>query len=205
LNKRQRKRREKDLRHDQFAPNVAKGLTLGTLEGVSKYEALEKHPVKKVAGVDAVRHLNDADARMLNKDGRAMFAPFVARNSTDAVWTDGVTDRPQMDYSATYTKEGLGLLKEGRQCLRCGEPHPVPFPLACDFCGYAMKDRQIMDIAIEFEGERHLGPSKGIGEFMAEQEERIEKRKFIRKVQSGGKGKIPQEWLRDATLMGGLD
>ena len=203
MNKRQRKSRAKDLRHDQFAPNVAKGLTLGTLEGVSQREALEQHPVKRMDASQVVSHLGTADERMMKRDGRAMFAPFVARDSTDAVWNDGVTDRPQMDYSKTYTKQGMGLLKEGRQCLRCDEPHPDPFPLACDVCGYAMKDRQILDIAMEFEGERHLGPSKPIAQYLEEIEERKEKRRFIKKVKGGGQGKIPQAFLRDATLMGG--
>lgn len=206
MKKRQRRKHEKDLRHDQFAPNVAAGLTFGTLDGISKREALEAHPVKRVDASQAVAHMTDADQRMFRRDGRAMFAPFVARNSTDAVWTDGVTGRPQMDYSATFTKEGLDLLKEGRQCLRCGEPHPEkPFPVSCDFCGYAMKDRQVMDIAMEFEGERHLGPSRPIAEYLEEIELRKEKRRFIKRVREGGMGRIPKSWLRDATLGEGTD
>lgn len=182
------------VREDEVAPGIAAGLT----QGIPKEEALSLFPVNNLDGVDVVRHMRDADSR-LARNGLP-YAPFVAANSTDAVWTDGVTDRPQMDYNKTYTPEGLRLLREGRQCLRCDEPHPEPFPAECDICGYAMRDRQIMDIAVEFDGTKHLGPSKGIGEYLEEQQLRMEKRRFIDKVIEGGQGRIPKEWLKDATL-----
>ena len=69
-------------------------------------------------------------------------------------------------------------------------------------CGYPVKDRQIMDIAMEFEGERQLGPSKPIGEYLQEQEARKEKRKFAKRAIAYGGMKIPKEWERDATLLG---
>jgi hypothetical protein len=200
MNKKQRARRSKAIRHDQFSKGIAEGLTIG----VPKEEALEMFPVRNSpTGAEVVQHMATADER-LNTRGRVPFAQFVARNSTDAVWDDGVTDRPQMDYSLTYTDEGLRLLREGRQCLRCQEPHPDdPFPVACDMCGYSMKARQIMDIAMEFEGNRHLGPSRPISEHLAELELRTEKRKFIDRVMDGGGGKgkkIPKAWLHDAYL-----
>jgi hypothetical protein len=196
VNKRQRKRHEKDIRHEHFEPGIAEGLTIG----VPKKQALEMHPVKTGDASKMISHMRDADKR-LNARGRLPYAQFVARDSVDAVWTDGVTDRPQMDYSATYTPEGMRLLREGRQCLRCQEPQPDPFPAGCDMCGYPMKDRQIMDIAMEFEGDRHLGPAKPITEHLENLEQRTEKRKFIDKqVEKGSIGRIPKSFLRDAHL-----
>lgn len=182
------------VREDELAPGIASGLT----QGVPKDEALSLFPVSTIDGVDVVKHMRDADSR-LARNGLP-YAAFVAANSTDAIWMDGVTDRPQMDYNKTYTPEGLRLLREGRQCLRCDEPQPEPFPVMCDLCGYAMRDRQIMDIAMEFDGHKHLGPAHPISEYLEEQQLRTEKRKFIDKVIEGGQGRIPKDWLKDATL-----
>ena len=197
MNKRQRNRALKGkrlVRDDELAPGVAAGLT----QGASLEEALAAHPIQKAQGRDVVAHMREADQR-LSRSGQ-QYATFVGISDKGAVWTDGVTDRVQMDVAKTYTQEGLRFLREGRQCLRCDEPQPDPFPLSCDLCGYAMKERQIMDIAMEFEGDKHLGPSRPISEYLQEQEARMEKRRFVDKVIEGGKGKIPKEWLRDATL-----
>jgi hypothetical protein len=95
----------------------------------------------------------------------------------------------------------MRFLREGRQCLRCDEPFEIPFPVACPLCGYSVKERQIMDIAMEFEGDKHLGPRKGITEYMEDLELRTEKRQFIdRQVDKGSLERIPKDWLRDAHL-----
>jgi hypothetical protein len=57
---------------------------------------------------------------------------------------------------------------------------------------------------MEFEGEKHIGPSLPVTEYLAEQDERIEKRKFVKRVLDGGQGKIPKQWLADATLLEGM-
>lgn len=184
------------VRDEDLSPGIAAGLT----QGVPAEEALEAFPVRNVpTGVEVIRHMRDAD-QMLERSTGLPFARFVASSNASAVWSDGVTDRPQLDYTKTYTPDGMRLLREGRQCLRCDEPHPEAFPLSCDLCGYAMGERQIMDMAMEFEGPKHLGPRKPIGEYMEELELRTEKRKFIDRVQEGGKGRIPKEWLHDAVL-----
>ena len=198
MGKRARKRRRQDVSRDQFHPSVAKGLTFAG--EMSDEEALQEHYTPVPDGGDRVAHLAKADVKLQRG---VPYAAFVAENSFDAVFTDGVTDRPQMDYRATYTPEGLRLLREGRQCLRCQEPLEPAFPLACPLCGYSVKDRQIMDIGMEFEGERHLGPAKPVSEWMIEQEARKEKRKFARKALSQGGMKIPKSWERDAVLLGG--
>lgn len=189
--------KRKKIVEGEVAPLIFSGLT----QGLPKQEALEAHPMRtKVDGRQVISHMRDADKR-LDRSSGLPYAQFVAEDSTRAVWHDGVTERRQMDVLKTYTPEGMRLLREGRQCLRCDEPHPDdPFPVACDLCGYAMKDRQIMDIAMEFEGLRHLGPARPISEYLEEIEERTEKRRFIDRKIEGGSGRIPRELLRDAVL-----
>ena len=187
---------KRKIREEDLHPTVARGLT----QDVSAEEALEHFKPRGGSGVEVVQHMHKADRRLERARG-VPYAAFVAESNTSAVWVDGVTDRPQMDYTKTYTPEGMRLLREGRQCLRCDEPHPDdPFPVECDLCGYAMKDRQIMDIAMEFKGLKHLGPSRPISEYLEQLEERTEKRRFVDRKIEGGAGRIPREWLRDAVL-----
>lgn len=186
---------KRKIREEDLHPTVARGLT----QDVSAEEALTHFKPRGGSGVEVVQHMHKADRRLERARG-VPYAAFVAESNTSAVWVDGVTDRPQMDYTKTYTPEGVRLLREGRQCLRCDEPLEIPFPVACPLCGYSVKERQIMDIAVEFEGEKNLGPSKAIGEHLNEIEMRTEKRRFIDKVMEGGQGSIPKAWLRDAHL-----
>ncbi len=165
-------------------PKIAEGLTYGKHAIEEANERFDNPDIVTPDGADMVRHMHDADKRMT----RSGFAPFVASNSTASVWSDGVTDRVQMDYQVAYTEEGFRLLREGRQCLRCQEPHPDdPFPDMCDICGYTMKERQIMDIAMEFDGLKHIGPQKGISEYLEEQEERVERERFRQRQLNGGR------------------
>lgn len=82
-------------------------------------------------------------------------------------------------------QETRDAIKSGYMCLRCLEPQPFAFPEMCDLCGYPMKDRQILDVAMEFQGEKHVGPSKPINEYLMEQDLRVEKRKFEEKIREG--------------------
>ena len=199
MNKRQRKRKQQRINAADLAPLVAEGYTEDASAEEAFQEAEHKRPLGDVGSKGKLAHLRDVDARL--EQNRGGFAGFVASNDAGAVWTDGVTDRVQYDLHKNYTPGGMRLLREGRQCLRCDEPLDPAFPVKCPLCGYSVKDRQVMDIAMEFEGEKHLGPSRPITEYMEEQDARVEKRKFIRRVLEGGQGKVPKEWLRDATLI----
>lgn len=203
MNKRQRKRRLKQEKIDtsNLAPKVARGFT----QGASLEEHIQEtdNLSEKGSALDRARILAGADER-IESDSGDRYAAFVAESDSRAVWTDGVTDRPQLDVHKTYTKKGMRMLREGRQCLRCDEPLDPAMPAQCPLCGYAVADRQIMDIAMEFEGEKHIGPSAPVSDYLAEQDARVEKRRFIKKVLDGGQGKIPSEWLRDAVLLEGL-
>ena len=200
MKKRQRKRKLQRINTSDLAPLVAEGYTEGISEAEAFQEAEHKRPMVKPGS--AVGHMKDVDSRL--EQNRGGFASFVATNDAGAVWSDGVTDRIQYDLHKTYTAGGMRMLREGRQCLRCDEPLDPAFPPSCPVCGYAVGDRQIMDMAMEFEGERHLGPSAPISQYMQEQEARQEKRAFIRRVLDGGQGKVPKEWLQDKTLLEGL-
>lgn len=186
--------KSKLIREDEVAPGVAEGLTQGV-----PLDVLKKEHQSAPKSRDSRDHMTDADAALFARRG-VPFARFVGESDPHAVWTDGQTDRVQMDVHLTFTKQGMGLLREGRQCLRCHEPLEIPFPIQCPLCGYAVKERQIMDIAMEFEGEKHIGPSKPITTYMEKLEERTEKRKFIDRILAGGQGKIPKEWLQDKEL-----
>lgn len=200
MNKRQRKRKLNRINSADLAPLVAEGYTEGASVEEAFQEADHKRPITP-AGAQ-LGHMVGVDDRL--ERNRGGFASFVATDDPGAVWTDGVTERVQYDLHKTYTKGGMRLLQEGRQCLRCDEPLYPAFPPACPVCGYAVHDRQILDIAMEFEGERHLGPSAPISQYMEEQNERVEKRKFIQRVLEGGQGKVPKEWLADKELLEGL-
>lgn len=185
-------------RHRVSEGEVAPGIWEGLTQGVPQDEALAMFPVKEnKGGVNLVSHMRDVP----NLDGTRIPQPrFVAADQPGAHMIEENTGRVMQDAVITFTPETLRAIKEGHICLRCMEPQPESFPLLCDVCGYAMKDRQIMDLAMEFEGEKHLGPAKPIQEFLNAQDERMEKRRFIEKILGGGQGKIPQEWLNDREL-----
>lgn len=173
---RQRRRKKQRINEANLAPKIREGFT----QDASIEEAFQHSERQRVTSArELAQVLAGADDR---DDG---FSPFVADNDARAVWTDGVTDRVQYDVHKTYTAKGMARLKEGRVCLRCDEPLDPSFPSECPLCGYAVKERQIMDIAMEFEGEKHIGPSRPVSEYLAEQDERVAKREFDRKIKEG--------------------
>lgn len=201
--KRQRNRAIKLARHkivntDDLMPGIASGLT----QGIPKKEALDMHPVNSGSGLELVRHMRDVENV---GDSRVPIAKFVAAEDADSVWLDEPTGRIQKNVTLTFQQDTIRAIQSGMICLRCLEPQPYAFPEVCQSeeamgCSYPIKERQITDFAMEFEGNKHLGPARPITEYMQEQELRREKRRFIAKKIEGGAGKIPKAWLRDATL-----
>lgn len=207
--KRQRNRalkRERHVNPDDLAPGIAKGLT----QGASAQEALDEFPTQGVSGVEMIRHMSGE--RQLEGMRGVPRPHFVAKN-TSTGFVRASLDREFGDVTVTFTKDVMDALRSGMICLRCFEPQSSAFAdehiEGCEgfeiHGAHYMRDRQILDIAMEFEGDQHLGPSKPMGELLDEQEERSEKRKFMKRVLDGGQGQIPKEWLRDATLLEGLD
>lgn len=203
MNRKQRNRalrRKRLVREDELQPGIAAGLT----QGVPAEEALAAFPVTAPAGVETLRHM--ASDELLG-DSRVPRPHFVAKDAgTDTVLIVG--DRAFRDVTRTFTNEQMGALRGGMLCLWCLEPQPHAFADEhLEGCFYvklhgrhAMRERQILDVAMEFEGNVHLGPAKPLSEHLAEVELRTEKRRFIDKVIEGGQGRIPKEWLRDAVL-----
>lgn len=120
----------------------------------------------------------------IGRVGRLPAIQFVAEDDPSEFWTMG-DDRIVAGADVTVTPELFRAMQSGLVCLRCKEPQTEEFPEECDLCGYAMKDLQVRDVAMEFDGLKHLGPSKPIGEFTDEAEERFQKEQFRRKIAAG--------------------
>jgi hypothetical protein len=199
------RRKRRHISPEEVAPGIAAGLT----QGVPKDEALAMFPAKQASGIEVVKHMKDVEKVV---GSRVPTPRFVGEESSTDMVMEFADGRRFADVRKTYQPEAIRAFQEGMICMKCLEPQAFPFEdqhlPGCEGVALAgehyMRDRQIMDFAMEFEGERHIGPSKPIKEFMVEQEERVEKRHFIEKVLEGGQGKIPSDWLRDATLMEGL-
>lgn len=163
---------------DNLHPLLREGYT----EGQSAEEVAQEI-ASQPSGVEQLRHMRKHG----NVAGTRVPVPrFVAEDDTDAVWSDGVTDRLQRNVNVTFQPETVRAIQAGHICLRCFEPHEQSFPIACSLCGYSMKDRQIMDFALEFEGGKHLGPAKPLSEYLEEKAAEREKAKFETKLREGG-------------------
>jgi len=168
-----------DLR--DVAPRIAEGLTQGPH---AQAEADERFPVQSApSGEEIVQQHLGGKQRTL---GRLPVFRALLKDDIDSVWVDGQSDRLQRNVIAQVDKETFQALQSGHMCLRCYEPQPNAFPEMCDLCTYPMRERQIMDIAMEFKGHSHVGPAQPFGEFIAEQEERMARAAFEKKIKDGG-------------------
>jgi hypothetical protein len=179
-------RKSKKIDPSRLHPVMAAGLTEG------------KHSLEEAAELpdpadkrDSVALLKEA-AEVTHVEGTRVPTPrFVVEDSLDSVWHLG-DDRLQRNSVQTMSKEVVDAIRTGHMCLRCYEPQPVAFPVVCDFCEYPMHDRQVMDFAMEFEGDRHLGPAKPITEYMEEKEELIRQITALEQRKTGKKMSVPR-------------
>ena len=159
-------------------------------------ESKERFP--KTPGVDGIqlaRTLRDAE-RVVGT--RVPLPKFVGKEpeQTSLVTTfpDGRNFR---EAHLTFQPETIRAMKAGMICLKCLEPQayanedkhmPDCEGLALHGPRYMRKGRQIIDLAMELEHSTgtHVGPSKPIGEHMAEMELRAEQRRFRKKIEAGG-------------------
>jgi hypothetical protein len=165
-----RRRHGRKLNLENLAPKIAAGIT----QGASAREALAEFPTQaSVDGAEiASRQLGGENEGL---PGTRIPRPrFVARDDTHSVWTDD-GNRLQRNAILAMEEETYLAMKAGYLCLRCLEPHDPPFPGLCDMCGYPMQERQIMDIAMEFRGRDHIGPGAPIADYLAQQDERMER------------------------------
>jgi hypothetical protein len=145
----------------------------------------------------------DAIAHMSHKvDDRQNAAPFVADVTDDRhIFMDNL-GRHYVEPKVTLSKKAVEQIQTGYRCLKCKEGlFDSPFPLLCDACGYPIKERQVVDFSLEFKGAAHIGPAIAIDEYLAEQDERVERRKFAQKLKDGirtGGGVLIPKGIRNA-------
>ncbi len=152
---------------DDLGPKIAAGIT----EGASAKEALDEHPVVgKQDGAALVSHMGEQQEHL----ERLPVFRAVLRDDTHSVWHDEPTGRLQRNVVASVDKDTFGAIQAGHMCLRCYEPQPEAFPDQCDMCGYPIRERQVLDVAMEFRGEEHIGPGLPIGNYLDEQTQRME-------------------------------
>ncbi len=194
-----RRRKKKGVKLADLDPGIAAGITQGKH---ADEEARERFPATGGHGVSQISHMREES---MVGSSQVPLPRFVAEEDADSVWYDEPTGRVQKNVTMTFQPETIRAMQSGMICLRCLEPQSQAFPDICESyewsgCSYPIKERQIMDFAVEFEGNKHLGPAKPISEYLQEREARKEKRNFIVKRLAGGNKKIPKEWLRDAHL-----
>lgn len=95
-------------------------------------------------------------------------------------------------YDFTFTKDGWDQIREGRACLRCWEIQDIPFLSAstqqqrrhrekhlpnCPYWVNGIRTKQAQDIAVEFYGEKWIGPKQKLEDTLAEDDERRAKYK----------------------------
>lgn len=207
--KKQRSRAAKRRRHidpAELHPSLRAGLT----QGASFEEAMEElGPIPNRDSTDIVRYLKDTTPV---RDSRVPTPRFVGANASTGFVRESL-DRRLGDAVLSFHPDTVRAIQAGMICMRCLEPQPFAFAdehiEGCEGVlihgKHYMKDRQVVDFALEFEGEKHIGPSKPMTELLEEQDLRVEKRAFIGRVLEGGQGRIPKEWLADATLLEGID
>jgi len=125
---------------------------------------------------DAIKHMADVDTNGVR---------FVAEPDNSEIWSLG-DDRRFGGVDVTLRPEDFRKMQSGYMCLRCYEPQEESFPLQCPLCGYAMQERQIRDVAVEFTGTKHLGPSKPISDYVDELDEAAARKRFAKKIYEGG-------------------
>lgn len=174
-------RRDKKIDPSRLHPKMAAGLTQG------------KHALQEAKELPDITDQRDGVALVqqvaedTQVEGTRIPIPrFHASDDLGSVWTLG-DDRVQRNSVQTHPPEVVRAMQSGHICLRCLEPQPEAFPDICDLCGYPMHDRQVMDFAMEFEGEKHLGPAKPITEYMEEREQIIEQLQALEARKTGKK------------------
>jgi len=158
MSKRRRKRsssRPDPVKPDQLAPGIAAGYT----EGVPADKIDEELPSRRDDPID-LRLLKQPK---MVEGTRVPLPRFLVEDESSELWTPG-RGRTQRGVRITLAPETLAAMKAGWICLRCMEPQDESFPLTCQSpeemaCDYPIRERQLRDIKIEYEGERQLGPS----------------------------------------------
>lgn len=189
------RRHGRRIKPEDLHPKQAEGLTVG----MSAKKALASIPDparEHLDGEELVQHQLGGEGETV---GRIPVFRAVLRDDTHSVWKEE-DGRLQRNVISTMTDETFGAIQAGHLCLRCFEPQPEAFPDTCDVCGYPMRERQIMDVAMEFRGRDHIGPGMPIAEYLDEQERRMEQRE---RAEAKKSGRSPMRGLRQKILSPG--
>lgn len=195
MNRRKRNRalRGKQLVNpDNLAPRIAEGITQGVPkdEVFADLEASRQEERQIVKGMVEQAHV-----------GRVPLPRFVGADHPTSVVLTFADGRSFRETNKTFQPETMRALQAGMICLKCLEPQSHAFGdehlPGCEGVALAgptyMKDRQIIDLNMEFEGEKHIGPAKPIRQYLEEMDMRAEQRAFDRKIAEGAS---PMKGLR---------
>lgn len=191
------KRRRQKLNLDNLAPKIAQGIT----EGANAKEALQElndrmGKVENFSGDDLVQqHLGGEQEKL----GRVPVPRFVASDDTHSVWKES-DGRLQRNAVMKFERETFAAIEAGYICLRCLEPQEEGFPEECSLCGYPIRERQALDVKMEFRGEEHVGPGLPIAQWEAEQEQRMEEALYKQRKREGHS---PQKFVSRRVLSPG--
>mgnify|MGYP001588258044 FL=1 len=161
-----------------LSPLLSEGLTLDQDEDREQYERS-----KVLSGESVLAEVQEVE---YVPGTRVPIPRFVASDDDDTIWMDGENpDRVMRGVILSHPPEVVTAIQAGHICMRCLEAHPDAFPLTCDLCGYAMRERQAVDFSVEFEGEVNIGPSVALSQFAQEQDAANAKSSFDRKLREG--------------------
>lgn len=203
MNKRQKRDRISTMRRhgrrvlpEHLHPKQAEGLTIGMSAKDALRSIADDH--QHISGEALVQHQMHGEQ---DKIGRVPVWRAVLRDDTHSVWKEN-DGRLQRNVIESVEVETFRAMQSGHICLRCHEPQEEAFPVECDFpgCGYPMRERQIMDIAMEFRGHEHIGPGLPIAEYLDQQDRRMEERERKERKKSG---RSPMTGLRQKILSPG--
>lgn len=199
------KRRKRHYKIDatELSPKLAAGLTQGDEHHVEtfvvddrtgqKAKRLVGESSKLPDGIKVAQHMNTET----EGSTRAPNPHFVGIDDPYGMIRQDATGRKMGDVNLVFTHEVMNALRSGMICLKCLEPQAFAFEDAhlrsCEGVMVRgpryMRDWQIVDIAVEFEGETHVGPQKPLAEYEEEIEEKRLRRAFDEKI-AGGKSRM---------------
>jgi hypothetical protein len=181
---RRRRNKKQFVNPNDLAPGLREGLT----QDVSIEEIRRNDKGSIPGGLKAAQHMNKETG------GRVPNPHFVAQQ-TDTGFVRQATDgRKMVDAHLTFTNEVFNAIRGGMMCLKCLEPQasanadehmPGCEGVLVHGPRYMRDFFQVQDIALEFEGETHIGPSKPMSEILAERDLERQKRDFQQKILEG--------------------
>jgi hypothetical protein len=145
----------KRVKPEQLAPKIAEGFT----QDVPLDRVQQELPRRSDGPID----LRELTQPKTVEGTRVPLPKFLVEDDTTGVWTP-TRGRVQRGARIILLPETLAAMKAGWICLRCMEPQDEAFPAVCQSppemgCVYPIAERQLRDIAVEYEGETELGPT----------------------------------------------